>query len=449
MITIKPKGCSSFIKKSLITVCGSYCSIFTKNIHDLHTKDDNVVSAKETREKRRTEKRNGKCANEEKEGSTGNNDNNTLDLAFESTQDLLTEKYSHLKKNVSPSYIFDVDVAEKIATKIIANRTNPSIPIIEYNPGPALLTKQLLKLGAPQIIGIESNKKFIPTLEKIQKKHGCEKINFYNWDPFMANWMDTRKMDSLHQNEKNSLQQIKQKEWVSSPYASIFGIINPSRSQLFLTFLQILLGSKESLYSYGRPEMFFIVPVKDYRLMIVNDPTQSLWTYGKFSTLWNLFFDVTTLLEIHKTDVFPPFKAKRHLRCESKSFGTVNKDSIYLVKIVPKKNLDPVTNCPEEYSRFVMFLRQIIKNKKHRLIPKLESWVPGCGLHLIRMGFNMLHLTGDISPKTYLEMYHKLKILPEFKESSLDAILSPHPSETESHSSKVSDQADQLPTKEL
>lgn len=53
------------------------------------------------------------------------------------------------------------------------------------------------------------------------------------------------------------------------PYASIVGILNPLKSQAFLNLLQVFLGSKESLYSYGRPEMFLLVPVKNYRVSCV------------------------------------------------------------------------------------------------------------------------------------------------------------------------------------
>lgn len=433
MIIVKPKLCSSAMKQSLFSTVAYEPFSAIKYFHYSYATRD--LSSKP-----RVKIRKNKIDNKEAKKETGKK----TDLNMPQHSSSLSEKHASLKeKKGSPSYVFSDNVAAKIAAKIIENRTNPSIPIIEYNPGPALLTRKLFKLGAPQIIGIERKKEFLPYLKNVQETFGQDKFVFYNWDPFIGNLTDMRKMDKLHQNEMKSFHNIKLQQWANDPYASIVGILNPLKSQVFLNLLQVFLGSKESLYSYGRPEMFLLVPVKNYRLMIVKDPTQELWTYGRVSSIWNLFFDIETLLEIHKSDVFPPFPAKRHLRCESKAFGTVNKDSLYLVKIIPKKYLNPITNCSEEYSRFFTFLNQITKNKSHRLIPKLESWIPGSGLHLIRMGFNMLHVTGDILPHKYLEIYQELRNLPEFKGSSLDAILFSLSTDNESRSSKDIDQANQ------
>lgn len=45
-------------------------------------------------------------------------------------------------------------------------------------------------------------------------------------------------------------------------------------------------------------KFLFDLPKSVFQLMIVKDPTQELWTYGRVSSIWNLFFDIETLLEV-------------------------------------------------------------------------------------------------------------------------------------------------------
>ncbi|XP_036363069.1 uncharacterized protein LOC115217429 isoform X2 [Octopus sinensis] len=150
------------------------------------------------------------------------------------------------------------------------------------------------------------------------------------------------------------------------------------------------LGTKESIYSLGRPELFLLVPARNYKLKV--------------------------------SDVFPHFAVPRKFQTPSNSPVTVNKDSIYFIKIVPKQIRDAISDS-ETYAKFLTFLNQVLQKRSSRLIPKMESWLPGSGVHLIRMGYTMMHLIGEVSPEQYLELYLELQKWPEFPESSLQAIL--------------------------
>ncbi|GAB1601249.1 uncharacterized protein LOC115217429 [Argonauta hians] len=326
------------------------------------------------------------------------------------------------EKKTSPSYIFDEDVADKVATKIIEERQLKNVPIIEYNPGPGLLTKKLFEKGAKSVIGIEAKSVFEPYLKKTQSFVGKKRFKYHFWDPFMNVVLDSKRMSYLHTKEGESFQDIKQKSWEAGPYASIFGIVNPHKSRYFISLLINCLGTKESIYSLGRPELFLMIPARTYRTLSLKFPNTNYLSYRRTSSALNLFFDSELLLEFKVSDVFPLFSVPRKFLNHSSSFVTVNKDSVYFVKIFPKKLVNTIPS-PELYSKFLTFLNQVLQKRSSRLIPKMESWLPGSGIHLIRMGYTMMHLIGELSPEQFLDIFLELQSWAEYPESSLQAIL--------------------------
>ncbi|CAI9730639.1 Hypothetical predicted protein [Octopus vulgaris] len=334
----------------------------------------------------------------------------------------LYQKHAALKlKRTSPSYIFNEDVADKIASKIMETRKAKDTPIIEYNPGPCLLTKKLIKNGAKSVIGIEAKLDFQPYLQNT-KRLFRSKFSFHLWDPYINVLFDSKRMSNLHTKEKESFKEIRQKSWCEEPYASIFGILTPSKARYFISLMINCLGTKESIYSLGRPELFLLVPARNYKTLNMKFPNTNYLFYRKTSSVLNLFFDIELLMELKVSDVFPHFAVPRKFQTPSNSPVTVNKDSIYFIKIVPKQIRDAISDS-ETYAKFLTFLNQVLQKRSSRLIPKMESWLPGSGVHLIRMGYTMMHLIGEVSPEQYLELYLELQKWPEFPESSLQAIL--------------------------
>lgn len=79
-----------------------------------------------------------------------------------------------------------------------------------------------------------------------------------------------------------------------------------------------------------------------------------------------------------------------------------------VVNEIGKENLFP----------YWYFVRHHLFSRTMRVIPELERWIPGCGVKLIKQGFNIYSQFGEMSPQEVLNLYLEFTSWPEFAGSS-------------------------------
>ncbi|KAI9487067.1 MAG: S-adenosyl-L-methionine-dependent methyltransferase [Benjaminiella poitrasii] len=74
------------------------------------------------------------------------------------------------KSQLSQNFILDKNITDKIVRTAHVNENTPLV--IEVGPGPGLLTRSILDSGAKNIIAIEKDTRFIPTLQQLSDATG-------------------------------------------------------------------------------------------------------------------------------------------------------------------------------------------------------------------------------------------------------------------------------------
>lgn len=129
----------------------------------------------------------------------------------------------------------------------------------------------------------------------------------------------------------------------------------------------------------------------------------------------------------------------------------VNPDDMYLVRIVPRRNLFDLISS-EKMPALWYFIKQHCVSRKNRIIPSLEKWIPGCGPRLITLskkrevvtnlyttvkvknlpmystpsttmsindipqGINIFTQFGDLTPSQMLTLFHVFSSWPEYNQ---------------------------------
>lgn len=131
----------------------------------------------------------------------------------------------------------------------------------------------------------------------------------------------------------------------------------------------------------------------------------------------NAFYDHSLCLKLSTGDFIPRLPEAKIGKFSL--LPDVNASDICLVHLQPRKSVLSELSQKDRLM-FSLFMKLLPKD---RLIPKMESLVPGCGLKLIEMGFTMAEETSDVHPHRYLPLYKALITWPEFEGSVLSVLL--------------------------
>lgn len=307
---------------------------------------------------------------------------------------LLSKKY----KAPDNFYVADKSIAQSIAvhlTKGISSRTT----LVEANPGPGLITEELIRSGAGKILLFEPFDIFIPKLRELASKQP-NRIYLKNGD-FVNLWkLAFQDKYDGRSRATEFLEEIPKKEWTSDTNFRMFVGVGT------LNFFKHLINSivfQTSLLTYGRPEMYLAVPPPLYINLTCNKDAGYLF-YRSTSVLFQIMFE-HQFIGLYPRKSFLPFQFDYNNEKNRKlaRVNVIDSDYLYLVKITPRKNLFNL--CPlENLQGLWYFVKQNLVSRRNRIIPNLEKWVPGCGPRLI--------LNNKKSEK--LKILHKSSYLPKF-----------------------------------
>lgn len=305
-----------------------------------------------------------------------------------------------------------MEVGELVASTVRKHCENKDGVLIINDPSETHLTWSFKKAGFKDII----NTCRIPDgLREIEK----DKVNREN------TYIFTRKNLTTHDSEVENFicQRLPHKSWTDKPVASVFSVLgSPYLNNSLPPFFIRKLGLVSGLYAAGRVEWFqFLQPVAARRLLCGDGNYPAIFYFAS-GAIMNALYDVTLCATLSSSDFDPEYITQQYQKEVEVDGILITKDTVPLVKLVPKKDLFNIIPH-EEIWPFYLFLKQIFRKRRERIIPLMEKFVHGCGLRMIDIGFTMMCQVGDIKPQQFLDLYLNMLRWPEYEGSILQTHL--------------------------
>ncbi|KAK7869249.1 hypothetical protein R5R35_000871 [Gryllus longicercus] len=321
-------------------------------------------------------------------------------------------KYLRRNKNTDQMYLIVPDVADTIVQCMKDNILKKNHIVLETNPGLGVLTKKLIDAGVEQLHLHEPSTTFNKILKKFYS-FDSDKVNIHSTD-FLTLW-------KIHYQDKmddgSRLQDIlshyPKMSWSEEPYLKIIGCI---QSPNFIKHLILSIVFQSGIMTHCRPELYIIVPPTLHRTFTCTGKDGYI-RYRSISVLFQLFFDYELLEKLPRKAFVPwaiPMAPKKRKIDE---ISALNDEWLYLMKIVPKKNLYETVPA-EKLPALWYFVRHHFWSRSSRVIREMESWIPGCGVRLVLEGYNIFTEFGDLKPSEVLRIFQLFSEWPEYQDCS-------------------------------
>ncbi|GFQ91290.1 rRNA adenine N(6)-methyltransferase [Trichonephila clavata] len=300
-------------------------------------------------------------------------------------------------------YINNPVSADSIAAHLCEGWNNNYI--LEINPGPGNLSRAILRLGIPHLRVFEKNEEFLLQLRDISKEHSNLEIIE---DDFFSLPSIERASDYTSKNDVTSFfHNVPQLSWKDGVPFKIFSVIYSKKSIKFLRFLLAALSKRVSVFSYGRCELFFLLPQLEYSYLTA-EPKENFALYRWSTVLYKIFFEIK-YFDKFTLDIISP----------TPSFSSKEKKNgyLYLVKLTPRLDLFSSLVRDNKLQDFYFFIKHNLNRRSGLVIPVMEGWVPLCGPRLIKEGMNVFTRFGDLSPEQLLMLFNQFSSWPEYEES--------------------------------
>ncbi|KAE9524919.1 hypothetical protein AGLY_014969 [Aphis glycines] len=336
----------------------------------------------------------------------------------------INDTLSSFKKFKYPESMFvscnDVakDISDTISVHLTKKYGNKQIEIIEANPGPCLITQNLLNKTNYNICVYESSynvfKKFLMAVHSI---HGDRiKINPGN---FLLLWKFGYQ-DRLDRGDRVSKflssAGIPQQPWnQENPSLKIIASL-PNKK--FLNYLIYSFIFQTGLMVYGRPEFYFLLSPSVFKRYSC-EPIIDKMYYKTQTILFQTIFDIELIKTYPRKAFYPPHISKSASKnVRFKELKEADDKYMILAKVVGRRDILNKEGLTEDLLKpYWYFVKHHTLSRKNFVIPMLEQWIPGCGPHFIAQGYTIFTQFGDLTPPQILRLFLKFISLPEYNDS--------------------------------
>ncbi|XP_036133379.1 dimethyladenosine transferase 2, mitochondrial isoform X1 [Molossus molossus] len=272
----------------------------------------------------------------------------------------------------SRRYIISPRLAETVVQFLL--KQDDCKMVLEFNPGPGILTQALLQRGAT-VIAVESDKTFIPHLESLGKKLGG-KLHVLHCDFFK---LDPRSYGVMKPivNSKLLFQDfgIKTLPWSKGIPLKVVGIFPTKNEKKMIWKLLHDIYSCTSLYRYGRVELNLFINEMDCQKIMANPQNPNL--YHALSVLWQVACEIK-LLHVEPCSSFDIHTQSGQLEKPEwrESSEQQRQQNLCFIQLTPRRNLFTKNLTPVNYDVFFHMLKQCFMKRNAKLIDHLNSLSP-------------------------------------------------------------------------
>uniref|UniRef100_A0A182QP86 rRNA adenine N(6)-methyltransferase n=1 Tax=Anopheles farauti TaxID=69004 RepID=A0A182QP86_9DIPT len=277
--------------------------------------------------------------------------------------------------NTERFYVANRATANQIAD-VITQDLPPNRLLVEVNPGPGLLTEQILQRNVQNLRLYETDASFEAQLRALDIPKDALRIADFNglWRLSYLDGFDNGRR------VLNLLDGITNRKWQDEINFRLFSVIG---SVKFLRYLMNSITHQNEFYSLGRYEMFLVMsPLLYSHIASTKDAGYKL--YRGSTIVFQLYYEHEFLGKVPRKHFLPWCTAggTRKIRTLHQKLIEDGSEEWYLVRITPRKNLYEHL-LPDNLGLFASFVTQHYISRRNRIIPSLEHWIPHCGARLI------------------------------------------------------------------
>uniref|UniRef100_A0A182MR20 Dimethyladenosine transferase 2, mitochondrial n=1 Tax=Anopheles culicifacies TaxID=139723 RepID=A0A182MR20_9DIPT len=278
--------------------------------------------------------------------------------------------------NTERFYVANQETAEQIAT-VITKDLPPDRLLVEVNPGPGLLTEQIMKRNVTNLRLYETEPSFEMRLQSsLNLPRNVLRIGDFNglWRlSYLDGFDNGRRVLKL-------LDGIPQRKWNDEVSFRLFSVVGTMK---FLRYLINSITHQSEFYSLGRYEMFVVMSPLLFA-QISSTKTGGYKLYRGSTIVFQVYFEHELLGKVRRKHFLPwcTTGGTKKVRTLHQKLIEDGAEEWYLVKIVPRKNLHDHL-LPDNLGLFASFVTQHYVSRRNRIIPSLEHWIPHCGARLI------------------------------------------------------------------
>ncbi|RUS30532.1 S-adenosyl-L-methionine-dependent methyltransferase [Jimgerdemannia flammicorona] len=216
------------------------------------------------------------------------------------------------KSELGQNFIFDKNITDKIVSSAFISPTD--VLVVEVGPGPGLLTRSILDAGARNVVAVEKDARFIPTLTQLTEASE-DRLKILHGNMLKIPHTDILNAANISPPSLTS----------PSPQGNLgdihivgnlpFNVASP----LLLQFLR-MLSQRKGLFGVGaRVRMTFMFQKEVGKTLTANIGTEHR---GRFSVMAQSLCDVRTIYEVPSKVFFPvPKTPTDEIRCHTFSMS--------------------------------------------------------------------------------------------------------------------------------
>uniref|UniRef100_A0A4Y0BNV8 rRNA adenine N(6)-methyltransferase n=1 Tax=Anopheles funestus TaxID=62324 RepID=A0A4Y0BNV8_ANOFN len=314
--------------------------------------------------------------------------------------------------NTERFYVANRATAEQIAN-VVTNDLPPDRLLVEVNPGPGLLTEQIMKHNVTNMRLYETETAFEM---KLRSSFNMPKDMLRIGD-FNALWRLSY-LDGFDNGRRvlKLLDGIPQRKWNDEVSFRLFSVIGTVK---FLRYLMNSITHQSELYSLGRYEMFLVMSPLLYA-QISSTKAAGYKLYRGSTIVFQVYFEHQLLCKLPRRHFLPwcTGGGAKKVRTLHQKLIEDGADEWYLVKIMPRKNLHEHL-LPDNLGLFASFVTQHYVSRRNRIIPSLDQLQKSMPLSSNDYANNMNIYTefGELTPTQVLTLFNEFINWSEFHQS--------------------------------
>ncbi|XP_008308615.1 dimethyladenosine transferase 2, mitochondrial [Cynoglossus semilaevis] len=308
-------------------------------------------------------------------------------------------------------YLVDPQLATVVAQHLRTGDTDSVI--FECNPGPGVLTRELINAGAQRVVALEGERSFLHDLRELEVQLGAQ-LEVLHCDYFKLDSVSYSRHNSPYMTSEELFSRlgISERAWTEGVPVKVVSILPQHKERNMLLKMVYVLLERMSVFRYGRIELNFFISEQEY-LKMMSCPGDMI-NYRSSSVLWQMACDIRLLMKVP----LESFVTTRKNRTVHK--GKVPNDHMCLVRLCPRPHLFSEGLNSSNARALVMLIRQCLVKRRSKLIDKLNQWSHKSGrLLLSEMALPRDVLTGHVSPDQYLRLFLLMHHSQDFAELSL------------------------------
>ncbi|XP_066034639.1 dimethyladenosine transferase 2, mitochondrial isoform X2 [Chamaea fasciata] len=245
---------------------------------------------------------------------------------------------------------------------------DPQPLLLEFAPGPGVLTRSLLDAGF-RVVALESSLDFFTDLQSLENSlDGQLKVihgDFFRLDPLTKGALKPPAVSSDKLFETMGVAAV---PWRADVPLKVFGIVPQQLERNRLWRLLFAMYECSSIYRYGRVELNLFISEKEYTVLTAKPGKSRI--YQALTVVAQLGYEIELL---HK-EPWSSFATNLKNGGLAIPKAVAPNDHLCLVRLTPQENLFTGSLKPSNASTFIFMVKQSFAKPKSRLTDRLSSW---------------------------------------------------------------------------